>query len=226
MSELFDIVLGSPTGELEEPSEELMFLTPAPASTIVAEGIINGFGKWSLDENGLLTINGKGDMPDRISDYSDTPVPWKSLWNNVRSIYIADGITRIGNNVFYRFEELTTVYLPNSVTCIGQDAFRACRKLVQIDIPSGVTIIEDCAFWDCHELVHVNLPNTLCVIGCSAFRRCFSLTSITIPNSVRRLESLVFEECFSLRKVTMPQRFDRLLFKLEYGIPKRIVTFT
>lgn len=443
MSELFDIILDSPTGELEEPSEEPKFPTPAPASTIVAEGIINGFGKWSLDENGLLTINGKGKMPDW--DYSDSPVPWKNLRNHVRSIHIADGITRIGNHAFRECNELTTlhipnsvtdvgnsafslctnlihvtiphgvtyigsfafsccsslkhitipesvttleaytfydctsltsvtiphsittikceafsgctslscvtipnsvtyiehrafagctsltdisvpdnitvgfgafdgcdekfrekfictqgtvpgfgkwtlhengllnivgqgkmpdwepdgsgqapwtdyktnirsvsisdgitsigsysfhnddywkckylttVHLPNSVTCIGKYAFGFCRKLAQINIPSGVTVIEDCAFWGCNELVHVNLPNTITVIEGSAFRQCCSLTSITIPNSVRSLGCYVFDECYSLRSVTMPQRFDRLLFKLEYGIPKRIVTFT
>ena len=31
---------------------------------IVAEGTMEGFGKWSLDEDGLLTIDREGDMPE------------------------------------------------------------------------------------------------------------------------------------------------------------------
>lgn len=139
MSELFDIVLDSPTGELEEPTGELKFPTPAPASTIVAEGIINGFGKWSLDVNGLLTINGKGKMPDWDWNDSDIPVPWKKLRDQIQSIHIVDGITRIGNHAFYDCEELTTLHIPDSVTVVGEFAFTHCKNLIHVTIPYGVT---------------------------------------------------------------------------------------
>ena len=35
-----------------------------PESAIAAEGILPYFGKWELDEEGLLTVFGKGNMPD------------------------------------------------------------------------------------------------------------------------------------------------------------------
>ena len=40
-----------------------------PKRVIVHQGTIEGFGTWALDENGLLTIDGKGDMPDWVSEY-------------------------------------------------------------------------------------------------------------------------------------------------------------
>ena len=77
--------------------------------------------RWHLNDNGVLTISGKGKM----YDYSfDNEAPWGRFDTN--RIIIGDGITTIGGRAFANCICLTSVTIPNSVTTIGEDAFAGC----------------------------------------------------------------------------------------------------
>ena len=120
---------------------------------------------WTLDENGLLTIRGKG----RMYDYEDRG-PWynENIEADVEKVVISSGVTSIGNNAFAS-GSIESVEIPQTVTSIGEYAFYDNYWLFTVSIPKGVTLIGEGAFCDCDNLITVNLPGTLASIGDSAF---------------------------------------------------------
>lgn len=105
---------------------------------------------WSLDDEGLLTIRGTGDM------YSFTEhAPWNYF--NVREVVLEDGVTAIGDR-----------------------AFSDCYFLKQIRIPASVTRIGDYAFYRCYRLKSITLPDRLCEIGANPFVYCNMLQEIVL----------------------------------------------
>ena len=74
--------------------------------------------KWHLNDDGVLTITGKGEM----DDYSYTP--WS--YDDLTRVIIGNGVTTIGEAAFRYCSHLTSVNIPNSVTTIGGWAFKYC----------------------------------------------------------------------------------------------------
>ncbi len=98
---------------------------------------------------------------------------------DLTSITIPNGVTRIGNSLFYDCSSLTSVTIPDSVTRIGREAFYGCSSLMSVTIPNSVTSIGDWAFGVCRNLTSVTIPNSVTNIGSSAFYDCSNLTNIT-----------------------------------------------
>lgn len=109
----------------------------------------------------------------------------------VTEAVLPQSITRIGDQAFYKCNELTSVNFPSSVTYIGPLAF-ASTGLTSIEIPNLMTEIMTSCFATCKQLVSVKLPNTLITIGDMAFGDCTSLTEFEIPESVAFLGYNVF----------------------------------
>lgn len=139
--------------------------------------------EWKLTENGekvtiddvehnayTLTISGSGEMAG-YPGYNNRS-PWESYKQYITSVYIADG-----------------------VTSIGEEAFILCEKLTSVTIGKNVTSIGISSFSDCSALTSVTIPNSVTSIGNYAFSRCYGLTSVTIPCSVRSFGSYVFKRC-------------------------------
>ncbi len=138
----------------------------------------------------------------RYSSGSDTR---NSVYqNSVQKIEIGNGVTSIGNHVFYYCYSLTSVTIPNSVTSIGSYAFGYCYHLASITISNSVTSIGDYTFYYCYSLASITIPNSVTSIGNFVFSVCKSLASITIPNSVTSIGSSAFENCSSLASITIP----------------------
>ena len=150
----------------------------ALAADIVDSGTCGAEGDgsnltWTLDSEGVLTISGSGDMRDY--DYSS---PWYENGNQIQSVFMANGVTSIGNFAFNECTSLTSMTIPDSVTSIGNGAFKGCTSLTSVTIPGSVTRI-----------------------GVGAFASCTSLTSVTIPDSVTRIGKQAFDYCTSLTDV-------------------------
>ena len=151
---------------------------------------------WSLDSEGLLTIEGKGAMTDFRN------APWKGL--SVTKAVIKDGVTTIGNNAFYGCKELTSVDIANSVKSIGEWAFADCEGLTSVTVPDSVTSIGKRAFADCEGLTSITLPDSVKSIGEHAFYYCKALQSVTIPASMTSIAKSLFYNCVALTSVTIP----------------------
>ena len=93
---------------------------------------------FEISADGTMVISGTGEMGDYASS---TNIPWYDNRNNIKSVVIEDGVTSIGNRVFYLCTALTSVTIPSSVTRIGDSAFRNCSSLTTVtcfaeDVPS------------------------------------------------------------------------------------------
>ncbi len=171
------------------------------SSTIIDSGTCGDNLSWTLDDNGLLTISGRGKMKGYAS-YKKTP--WYNNRNNIKNIKFNGNVTSIGNSAFCACESLTSVTIPNSVTSIEGQAFYECGSLTNITIPNSVTSIGGQAFRNCSSLISVAIPNSVTTIGYSAFCGCDSLTSVTIPNSVTSIGEQAFGSCDSLTNIVLP----------------------
>ena len=158
----------------------ICFLSALNINAEVYEGLCGDNVNYSLDTStGLLSITGTGAMTNY---YSSSSVPWYSNKSYIKVVEIADGVTSIGNYVFYECSGLTSVTIPNSVTSIGDFAFRDCSKLTSVTIPNSVTSIGFYAFSSCSGLTSVTIPNSVTSIGEDAFLGCSGLTSVHITD--------------------------------------------
>ena len=152
---------------------------------------------------------------------------------NKSGVYrIPDGVTTIGNNVFFHCANLTEVVSPQSVTAIGIGAFHSCTSLTAVNIPDGVTSIEDSTFGWCEKLSSITIPNRVTAIGKYAFCGCTSLTEVTIPDRVSTIGEYAFAGCSSLTAINVSSRngyyrskdgvlFDRYMNTLiQYPVAK------
>ncbi len=92
---------------------------------------------------GVLTIEGKGDMDDYISESGQ---PWATYRNSATQIVVKKGITHIGANAFKNFIYVRSVELPSTVKSIGEAAFYGDKVLYEIDVDDALEYIGADAF--------------------------------------------------------------------------------
>lgn len=179
---------------------------------------------WSLDDSGVLTITGAGEL-NSTYDLSDCAA-------TATAIVIDEDIKTISAGAFVSFSNLTTVTAPG-VETIGSLAFAGCSSLTEINLPA-VKTLSTSAFSSCSNLTTVNMPelteiggsvfyNTSLVtidlpavttIGESAFNGCMNLTTVTMP-ALTTIGSLAFKLCTSLSTVSMPEATTVLYYVFE-----------
>ena len=196
---------------------------------IVANGVCGDDLTWTLDENGLLTVSGTGNMYD-YHDASESP--WSS---GITQAFFGEGVTSIGSFALAG-HSLYSVSLPASLVSIGEGAFEHCSLLASITlaeenacfkvvdnvlfshdgtelilypsrnprqryaIPAGVSVIRENAFYCCAYLTGISIPEGVSRIGHDNFTSC-SLTSVTIPASVAQLDRMLFIQCKKLQEI-------------------------
>lgn len=102
---------------------------------------------WELDENGILTINGTGEMWQNFS--------WPK--NDVKEVIINYGVTNIGKYAFRGCNNLSKITIPESVIKICEYAF-SNSNLKELVIPNSVETMEKYALYGCNELEELTMP--------------------------------------------------------------------
>ena len=120
-----------------------------PSKVTLGEGktidYITGDAKVQYVGNTELRLAGAGAMADYASADAQ---PWRSMYDDTKSISAVAGMTRIGENAFRNFEKLEEVYIPSTVTSVAGTAFVGCEKVSRLifnaDSPANLT-------WDNYE---------------------------------------------------------------------------
>ena len=172
--------------------------TPMQSSDgIVANGICGKDGDnltWTLDEQGMLTISGEGEM----EDYRQTgTAPWYEHAESIKEVAIGEGVTHVGNFAFFRLG-ITSVSLPDSVVSIGGSAFYDLEELKTLTLPENLTTIGDAAFLGCINLSEVSGGQNLVAIGEYAFQSCYALETIEFGSKVDNIGAGAFLGCTRL----------------------------
>lgn len=180
----------------------LMALTLLPLGAL-AEGD-NKCGEdltWNLDEIGILTISGTGDM----YNYSSAdPAPWSAKNNDISEITVSEGVTSIGNNAFHSCSTLSMVTFMGGLTRIGSGAFAGCEALRDFDFPYSLETIGANAFSNCNNLIDVTIPDSVQSIGSQAFSCCEGLQSVYLPPTLTIIPDGIFTDCKKLSSVDIP----------------------
>ena len=185
---------------------------------------------WTLDDSGVLTISGTGEM----ETYGWGDAPWYEYSDQIQSAVIKSGVTLIGSCAFYNCYAMESVSLPASLTDINSNAF-SNSGLVSVTIPANVSYIGNYAFDACYSLEKISvsssnttfksvsgalltkdgtklvrypcaktgsytIPTGVTVIGNSSFDNC-SISKVTIPSSVITVEDYAFYYCDYLSEV-------------------------
>lgn len=165
------------------------------------------FTKNQYDNEGNLTqdavyiiLPGIGAANTQIPDYgedSSLKKPWGE--SNASAVYIAKGVTGIGNHAFDGMTTLETLEIenPTSLKSVGDYAFNGCDKLVgPLDL-SGVTDMGKYAFNGCERLGSgednegVKLSDSLTEIPEYAFNGC-GLKNVNIPTNCTEIGNNAF----------------------------------
>lgn len=168
----------------------------------------------TLDENGLLTVSGIGNMKEY---YILAERPFDSVKDAIKSIKIESGISNISGCMFLDCYNLTSIDISNTVINIGINPFTYCEKLTNINVDSnnmnykdenGVLYSKDgtkiIAYPAGKQKTEYTILNGTTTIGEVAFAGCEKLTNIKIPNSVSNIEMAAFNWCINLENVEIP----------------------
>lgn len=96
-------------------------------------------------------------------------------------VTIPNGITKIGNYLFYNYADLVTADIPDTVTEIGAGAYRMCRKLELTEIPASVKTIGLYSFGGCTSLTEITFKGTPTSLNANIFTDSTNLTVINVP---------------------------------------------
>lgn len=179
--------------------------------------------KYTLDENGTLTITGNGSIDfgafRGFGKEDDKRV--------IKKVVISSGMIGIGNFAFENCSDLKSVEIPASVTSIGSAAFKDCSALESMNIDEANTtyenpegsnaIVEKSSKTLVAGCKNTKIPDDVKIIGAYAFCGCSDLKSIEIPDNVSEIQVAAFDDCSNLTAIHIPAGVDKIALDVFMG---------
>ena len=209
--------------KIAELEEKLKAFT----SDVVAAGQCGEDVYYIRYADGHVLLQGSG----ATYDYSDESTPKSVFYNmpEIKSVIVQEGITKLGNALFYRCQNMQTISLPSTLTELGyrifaqgSGGFQSCGGLTELTLPSGmqklggnalrqtditeiiipakVSVIEDYLLATCTKLKTVRAESS--VLGSFMFVQCTALESLTISANCKTFGSNMLTYCESLTTIT------------------------
>ena len=195
---------------------------------------------WSFnEENGILTVEGFGNM----NDYEADDVPWLDYKDDIKEVYVKDGVMGLGNNAFSGCTALEKVFLPDTLKKIGDYAFYDDENLGDIVFPdklnslgmyalAGTKWLSDKQKEDPMVIVNgmlidgsncsgdVVIPEGVEQIQSYSFSKNSKITSVKMANTVTRIGEKAFEKCSKLMTIEIPESVSHIYADAFSGCPE------
>lgn len=208
----------------------LTALTLLPLGALAEDG--NKCGEnltWNLDEIGILTISGTGDMYNYSEDYL---APWNEHCLEITNVTISDGVTsigsyafcycsvksitlpfglkHIGSSAFFNCPNIQQINIPDSVEYIDPYAFSCCKGLHTVQLPASLTLISEELFAECDNLRNLSIPGSVTEIGANAFSKCTAFSLTGLPDGIKSIGAAAFENCGSIENLELPKTLESI----------------
>ena len=192
------------------------------SATEVESGSCGASLTWEFNpRSGRLTVSGAGAMTNYDED---TMAPWYSLRENIRSVWISDKVTSVGNYAFFDCPNLLSVHLGKDVMRVGAYAFDGCREVSTIYVPPSLRLVGAHAFNESLQppVVHITDLGAWCNINFTdVYANPLSrkgllylngelLTHAEIPDGVMKIGNYAFYGYKSLVSVDMPSSISQV----------------
>ena len=209
--------------KIAELEEKLKAFT----SDVVAAGQCGEDVYYIRYADGHVLLQGSG----ATYDYSDESTPKSVFYNmpEIKSVIVQEGITKLGNALFYRCQNMQTISLPSTLTELGyrifaqgSGGFQSYGGLTELTLPAGiqklggnalrqtnitglviparVSVIEDYFLSTCTKLKTVRAESS--VLGSFMFVWCSALENLTISVNCKTFGSNMLSYCESLTAIT------------------------
>lgn len=172
---------------------------------------------WSLDaDTGTLIISGNGDT----DDYVQTTAPWY-IYNSeteITSVTVEEGVTSLGDYLFYGCNNLKQVALPASLSSIGVFVFEGCYSLENIIaspdssyFTDGQGVLYNAAKTEliqypaASEETEYSVIEGVEKIADSAFAGAVNITKVVLPESLNKIGNDAFRGCENLVSAELPK---------------------
>lgn len=178
-------------------------------------------------------------MDDGVVYAGNIACGYKGTMPSNTEIVIKEGTIGLAANIFSGCNGLTSITIPRSLKSIGDNAFYRCNNLKTVNIsdlaawcaidftknysnpnsylylngekvdfynftiPNGTKRIGNYAFYN-SSFSSISIPNSVEAIGIGAFENCYNLHSITLPDGVKSIGENAFYKTM-ISEVTIPQ---------------------
>lgn len=146
------------------------------------------------------TINEEFIVPSQITEIGAYAFSY-SLFSNV---VLHDGITSIGEGLFYHAEGIEEIKLPAQLKSIPTMTF-AYSSLETIHIPGHIENIAHGAFLGASKLKDLTFDEGLRFIGAESFSSNISLENVVLPNSLINIGPRAFSGNINLEYIKLPE---------------------
>ena len=120
--------------------------------SVNVDGTVMAYAYANMDGTYLLEIVGSGPT----KDFGSSPFGY-DLSGKIDDIYIGEGVTALGDRLFYDVSILGRVQIADSVTTIGNYTFYSFSGPRTVTLPAGVTSVGNGAFYGSHNLTLILL---------------------------------------------------------------------
>lgn len=169
--------------------------------------------QWKFNpKNGTLTVTGTGEIPF-MNCFTEDCLPnlWESkkIADQIKTLVIGEGITKVGDCAFCYLVSLQKVRLPKSVNYIDNHAFFNCNSLEEMNFEdSSLTKIGEGAL-ESNNFSKIKLPSSLTNLGYRAFAFNENLKEVKFCGTASPVcGSNVFENCVNLTDVKVPEGYN------------------